>query len=258
MRIIYCFVFLSLFTAKVIAEPASQPIFSANDSWSYRLSVQNGGTNAESHITLSVMRVGSDGVVVTQKSDSNPTRQQSTMFGLDWSKRRSVNGQETTVVQPFSFPLETGKAWRTEYTEANPNPQKLRETDVYDFKVVGWEYITVPAGKFHALKVEANGRWTAVLRPRLLNGAIVARQGAVAAQTTENKVIPGARASGRYYKCFWYVPEVKRWVKSIEENYAADGSLSLLTSDELESYHVDGARKPESVTHDSALEKDHI
>jgi hypothetical protein len=132
-----------------------------------------------------------------------------------------------------------GKTWRTEYTEVNPNPQKLRETDVYPFKVVGWEDIEVPAGKFHALKIESDGRWTADLSQRLMNSAVTA-------QTTENRVVPIVRASGRYYKCFWYVPEVKRWVKSTEENYSSDGSLNNVVSDELESFHIEGAIQPEA------------
>ena len=51
--------------------------------------------------------------------------------------------------------------------------------------------------------------------------------GSALSQTTEARVVRGVRVSGRYYKCFWYAPEVKRWVKSTEENYSSNGSLSL-------------------------------
>jgi hypothetical protein len=189
------------------------------------------------------MRIGSDSVVVTQKADADPNRVQSRMYGLDWSGRRSVNGQETTVDQPFSFPLELGKTWRLEFTEQNPNPQKLRETDTYPDKVVGWEDVAVPAGKFRALKIESDGRWTADIAPRVLNGAVVARQGSALSQTTESQVVQSTRVSGRYYKCFWYAPEVKRWVKSTEENYSSNGALGFAVRDELERFDVSGAAK---------------
>ncbi len=193
------------------------------------------------HINLSVMRVGGDGVVITQRTEGAPNSLHSFMVGLDWSKRRSVNGKETMVIQPFSFPLELGRKWITEYTELNPTPQKTRETDNYRYRVVGWEEVAVPAGRFRALKVEAEGSWTADVAPKLVNNAVIARQGGVSAQAMERHVVQAGKASGRYYKCFWYVPAVKRWVKSVEENYAANGSLASVLADELESFNVEGA-----------------
>jgi hypothetical protein len=246
MKTIYFAIFFSALAASAYAEPISQPTFMTNDTWSYRLTILSGGTLKESHTTFTVTRVGSDGILVTETTDANPGHVRSTMFGRDWSKRRSINGKETTVLQPLSFPLNVGKAWQVEYTELNPNPQKLRETDVYPFKAVGWEDIAVPAGKFHALKIESEGRWTADVTPRVLNNAVVARHGTIAAQTTEQRVVQGVRVSGRFYKCFWYVPEVKRWVKSIEENYNSGGDLNQSFSDELESYNVDGVKNSEA------------
>ena len=246
MRMLLTAAFLFTLAADAHAEAVSQPTFTLNDSWSYHQSIQRNGEQRDSHVTVSVMRIGSDSVVVTEKADANPNRVQSMMFGLDWSKRRSVNGQETTVNQPFSFPLNVGKTWRLEYTEQNPSPQKLRETDTLPYKVVGWEDITVPAGKFRALKIESDGRWAADIAPRVVNGALVARQRSAITQTTESRVVQGVRVSGRYYKCFWYVPEVKRWVKSTGENYSASGSLSQVVTDELEDFNVSGAGKPQS------------
>jgi hypothetical protein len=245
MKMLLTGAFLSALAPNAYAAAVSQPTFTVDDSWSYHQSVQKNGVASDSHVTLSVMRFGSDSVVVTTKTKENPDRVQSLMLGLDWSLRRSVNGQETTVDQPLSFPLEVGKTWRLEFTEQNPSPQKLRETDTLPYKVVGWEEITAPAGKFHALKIESEGRWTADVAPRVLNGAVVARQGSALSQTTESQVVHGLRISGRYYKCFWYAPEVKRWVKSTEENYSSNGSLGFAVRDELERFDVSGAPKPQ-------------
>jgi len=68
--------------------------------------------------------------------------------------------------------------------------------------------------------------------------------GSALSQTTEARVVRGVRVSGRYYKCFWYAPEVKRWVKSTEENYSSNGSLSQAVTDELERFNVGGDGKP--------------
>lgn len=230
--------------ASAAAEPLPAPQLEAGDSWSYRLTSQKGGAIADSHIVVTVVRVGGDGVLVSQTSDASPGHVNSTMFGLDWSKRRSVNGQETVVVRPLAFPLELGKSWTLDYTEQNPTPQKLRQTNAIPYKVVGAEDVTTPAGRFHTLKIEAESRWVVDLAPRLVNNAVVARQGMAAATTSENRVVQGARVSGRNYQCFWYAPEVKRWVKSIEEFYASNGDLTERYVDELESFKLGGDAKP--------------
>jgi hypothetical protein len=35
--------------------------------------------------------------------------------GLDWSRVRDIDGKETVVNKPFSFPLSVGKAWEVRY-----------------------------------------------------------------------------------------------------------------------------------------------
>jgi hypothetical protein len=42
--------------------------------------------------------------------------------------------------------------------------------------------------------------------------------------------------SGRLYKAFWYVPEVKRWVKSVEEYYSSGGVRNERYAQELQSF----------------------
>lgn len=55
---------------------------------------------------------------------------------------------------------------------------------------------------------------------------------AAAEETREETV------SGRTYKAFWYVPEVKRCVKSVEEYYAHGGVRSESYTSELESFKL--------------------
>ncbi|HVJ13211.1 MAG TPA: hypothetical protein VNC62_16680, partial [Burkholderiales bacterium] len=70
--------------------------------------------------------------------------------------------------------------------------------------VVGWEEIEVPAGKFRALKVHAEGTYQRLDRPN----------------------------AGWARNTFWYVPTVKRWVKSLYQ----DPSLEIV--EELYFYRV--------------------
>lgn len=245
MRIALLIACLGALTVSASAEPVPQPTYQPNDMWSYHVTLQLSGHVKQSDIRLSVRRVGEDGIVVDQIAVNAPDLVNSSMYGLDWSRRKSVNGQETTINRPFAFPLDVGKSWIVKYTELNPTPQKLSETDTYPYKVIGWEDVTVPAGTFHALKIEANGKWEAVIAAHVINNAVVMRQGNAAAQSSEHRLVHGLRATGRYYSAFWYVPKIKRWVKAIEESYASNESLTQSISTELENYAVDGKPAPE-------------
>jgi hypothetical protein len=55
---------------------------------------------------------------------------------------------------------------------------------------------------------------------------------------TQTQKTTATPVSGRTYKAFWYVPEVKRWVKSVEEYYAASGVRSERYTSELESVRL--------------------
>jgi hypothetical protein len=48
------------------------------------------------------------------------------------------------------------------------------------------------------------------------------------------------QATGRLYKAFWYVPEIGRWVKAVEENYGSNGVRSQRVSGELEAFKRGG------------------
>jgi hypothetical protein len=44
------------------------------------------------------------------------------------------------------------------------------------------------------------------------------------------------QVTGRLYKAFWYVPEIGRWVKSVEEYYGSNGVRNERYTSELESF----------------------
>ena len=149
---------------------------------------------------------------------------------------RDVNGVETVVNKPLSFPLTVGKNWNVKFTEQHPNKVHRSETWDVTYKVVGNESIEVPAGKFTAVKIEAEGKWAAQMEPSSTVVQAAQTSAAGASTGSEIKNVTATTASGRIYKAFWYVPEVKRWVKSVEELYSSGGVRSERSTTELESF----------------------
>ena len=88
----------------------------------------------------------------------------------------------------LKFPLQVGASYKSVY-EVVQTKSRASSKDEKEVKVVGWENITVPAGKFRALKIVAEGTFRRLDSPN----------------------------SGSSRNVIWYVPEVKRWVKMISE-----------------------------------------
>ena len=170
---------------------------------------------------------------------SGSTQPEKELFsGVDWSRARDIGGKETVVNRPLAFPLNAGKTWEIHYTEEHPNKQHRSEEWNNKYSVVGYEPVEVPAGKFNALKIEAEGHWTAVLEPTqtVVQGAQSNADGT--SLVTQTQKITDRTTSGRTYKAFWYVPEVRRWVKSVEEYYSSGGVRNERHTGELESYKL--------------------
>ncbi|HEY0339433.1 MAG TPA: hypothetical protein VGC34_01390, partial [Steroidobacteraceae bacterium] len=160
--------------------------------------------------------------------------------GSDWTRLRDVNGKETIVNRPLAFPLSQGKTWDVAFSEDNPNKNhKLEKFDTH-FTVVGLETVEVPAGKFQAWKIEADGHWQAELAPaqNVVQSAQSGQDGATLV-TQVQKTTP-RETTGRLYKAYWYVPEMKRWVKSVEEDYSNGGVRNARYTEELESFKAGG------------------
>ncbi len=220
------------------AETIDLPQISENDTWTYQNTVENKTGWHQTRDESTVLRAGPTGIAITTKSVGSTMPPAQQLIGRDWSRIRSVNGRQTVVNRPLAFPLSVGKTWQVDYTEDHPNRQHDSEHFHSVYKVVGWEDVTVPAGKFHALKIEADGDWSATLAPAISNasGARVDAQGSTVVMQT-NKTV-ATTVSGRTYKAFWYVPEVKKWVKSDEEYYGSNNVQTGRFAAELESYKV--------------------
>jgi hypothetical protein len=221
-----------------MAQSFPAPKVSADDTWTYQNTDETRGGWRQTRIETTVVRAGSSGILISNKPVGSTMPPTEGLVGPDWSRMRSVNGRQTVVNRPFAFPLSIGKSWEIDYTENQPNRQHSSEQWHSVYKVMGWESVTVPAGTFRALKIEAEGTWSAVIAPSVgtVAGSRVDARGATTVMQSGRTT--AAPISGRTYKAFWYVPAVKRWVKSEEEYYDTGGIRSERHLGELTSYKV--------------------
>jgi hypothetical protein len=227
-----------LFITGAEAQNLNLPKFVAEDSWVYHETGQKGDSTEANDSELSVVRSDDQDLLVSIKVVGSVRPPVEMMFKPDWARFRGVNGVETVVSRPLAFPLALGKSWNVNYVENNPNPRHLRETFDIAYKAIGWEDVTTPAGAFKALKIEGKGNWVADTAPRVQTNSVVAQQGATVGRSSQNVIQGPQRATGRIYQVVWYVPEVKRWVKSRDETLSSTGQVSESSEAELTAFHL--------------------
>ena len=104
-----------------------------------------------------------------------------------------VSGDGTVFVLEkgmFQFPLSIGREYPARWENQRPRSGAFHVKHERLVKVVGWEELEVPAGKFRALKIHAEGTYQRLDRPN----------------------------TGWARNTYWYVPEVKRWVKTLYQD----------------------------------------
>jgi hypothetical protein len=228
------------FSTAVCAQTIEQPAVKAGDTWLYRLTTEkapNGWVQTRDEFT--VERVTSSVIYFNVKQLGSTQPPNEVFMGLDWSRVRNVSGKETLVNRPFAFPLTIGKTWEVGFEEQQPNRQFKSEKWNRKYTVLGYETVEVPAGKFRALKVEAEGQWVAeiALAQNVVQSAQTSQNGTSLVTQVQNAPA-GTKVMGRSYAVLWYAPETKRWVKSVEEEYNSAGYRSARYTAELESFKV--------------------
>ena len=134
--------------------PVQRPQVHAGDSWTYRY---------------------------TLYAPTNPTTIVDSQVTYAASRRTGIYEPHSAMLR---FPMRSGDSWPSRYKITFPREDYSTEQDRIA-KVEGWEDVQVPAGKFHALKVVAQGSARRSDRP-----------------------LPGV-----VREVMWYAPEVKRYVK---------------------------------------------
>ncbi|MFL9892690.1 hypothetical protein [Paraburkholderia sp. RL17-381-BIF-C] len=220
-----------------IAQSAPPPVLKTGDTWTYVNTFEKAPSVwRQTHDEVTVLRATSSHIYYASKPSGSTQAANELIAGADWSRERSVNGTEMVVNRPLAFPLSPGKTWSIDYAEQHPNKMHALEKWRTQYRVVDTEAVEVPAGKFQAIKVEAEGDWTAQIEPtQTVTQAVQVQQGDTAMVTHAQKTGP-VQATGRTYKAIWYVPEIGRWVKSVEEYYASNGVRNERYTSELESF----------------------
>ena len=233
--ILACSLLVSL---PALADAINQPDVKAGDKWTYRITREKGDNGwSQTREDIWVNRVSSTAIYVSSKASGSTLTPKDSFATRDWGVIRQLGGAEVVTVRPLSFPLTVGRSWDVKFTDPHP-ANHLSEQWSMKYKVVGYEQIEVPAGKFNAMKVEAEGAWSGEGKPSVsISQTIIKDASGTASAANSVKNTPaGQMYSGRVYKAFWYVPETKRWVKSVEEYYSNTGERNARYTSELEQF----------------------
>lgn len=219
------------------AQSTPAPVLKPGDTWTYVNTVETGPNGwRQTRDQISIQRTTSDHIYLETQPSGGTQAPRELIVGADWSRSRSVNGTDTVIGRPLAFPLSVGKTWTVKYSESHPSPQLTSRAFDTHYKVVGPEAVTVPGGKFDAIKIEAEGTWTAETAPRQSVTSGMSHDSSGSTMIMQNRNGAPVELTGRTYKAFWYAPAVGRWVKSVEEEYDTAGVRSARYSSELASY----------------------
>ena len=224
-------------------ETVAKPVLKVKDSWVFRINDRSkNGETKERHVGLSIVRSSAHSVLQSAKAADSSMPAIEKLLGADLSLSDSINGQTVVVHKPFDFPMKTGKKWTVSYEKDNPTKSVKKHAIELRYEGIGWEEVSVPAGTFQAFKIEAEGTWRDEFNPTpmtLGSASQIDKDGAVIVVKNQKPFTP-ASLTGKIFRTYWYVPAVKREVKSVEEQFSSDGSLSGESTWELESSQVDG------------------
>jgi hypothetical protein len=137
-------------------------------------------------------------------------RESDLTYTADWNAVSEHGRLYTPHSGWFKFPLRVGARHRAAFEVLNPRTLTSSKAE-RDVTVVGWEEVTVPAGKFRALKLVSEGRYQ-----RLDHASRVG---------TSRDVI-------------WYVPEIRRWAKITFETSRSGKGTGGHSGEELVAYGV--------------------
>lgn len=196
-----------------VAKPEVKPA----DSWTYR-EVRTGSGRADAQraaepvvYELKVTFVGPKAIEAVSTLPGG--KEIDTTWTPEWNV---VTDGRTGSFFPdtglLKFPLNPGLRYSSQFEVVRPRQARFDSKDNLNVLVVGWEEVSVPAGTFRALKVEATG--------------------------TYHRVDKAAYNTGGLHYVVWYVPELKRWAKFLFESTARRGGPGYRQTEELLSYRV--------------------
>ena len=161
-----------------------KPEIRVGHSWTYR-STNVLGPGVQDHETR--VSFADDKVILVVSTRKSDGKEFDSSWTSDWNAVTSHSGR---MYRPHSgfyqFPLRVGDKYSIKFEFLRPRGNNVIEISTGTATVVGWETVEVPAGKFRAMKVEMKGTF---------------------------QPFDGSR-DYPVHSAQWYVPDVRRWVKS--------------------------------------------
>ncbi len=191
--------------------PVPKPEVKVGDRWKYRRTDYPTNLPRITTYEVRVTFLGPDEILTVDTGGSG--KENDSHWTSEWSAI-SLGGSGVVYDQParfLKFPLKVGATHETTFEVVARRGGTARPKFEQTVKVVGWEDVVVPAGKFRALKVEAKGTFQRL----------------------------DARFGGWARLEFWYVPDVKRWVKyTYEDGTRGPSTPSTKDGHELVEFRV--------------------
>ena len=162
--------------------PVRRPEVRVGDSWTYRSTnvLEQGTYEHETRVSFV-----DDKVILAVSTRKSDRKEFDSSWTLEWNAVTTYGG---LMYRPhsglFRFPLRIGSKHAVKYELLWPQRQVIESSTDGSVTVAGWETVEVPAGRFRAIKLELES------------------------------VIRGAsHMPERVQITYWYVPDVRRWVK---------------------------------------------
>ena len=178
------------------AQDVQRPDVKAGDSWTFRRVEYE--TNAVTAVFVTRATFANDRVIQLVSNRQGGEKEIDSIFTAEWNQVSSAN---SGIFEPhqdiFRFPLRPGNTHEARYEVKFPQQGAYHVRHERKVRVVGWEEIEVPAGRFRALRVESQGSFQRLDRS----------------------------LSGTAKEVMWYAPEVKRYVKWTFENSTFRGRV---------------------------------
>jgi hypothetical protein len=212
------------------------PTYAEGDTWVFDRTHLNGAKFTQERVALRVERVSEDKIILGGKLDGAPGEFEDHLVNRDMSETSLLNDKVQTTNRLMSFPMHIGDTWKEDFVDPrHKGPQQSAHIERTS-KVIGWEDVTVPAGTFHALKIETNGKLTGQMYfAATAVGAVAASpDGSTGVAHTERA--HSGEVTEISYRVVYYVPELKYYVKAVNEQYNAQGVRVKRDTSELVSF----------------------
>jgi len=185
----------------------ARPEVKAGDRWVYRRTDHEHNRVGRAQYTVVFANDKVIQMVVDRPRKGNDVDE---TYTAEWNAIATVDGSNMSPhMGGLKFPLVVGASWPVAYENTVPRKGGFRVKHERKAKVIGWEEVRVPAGRFRALKIEIDGSFQRLDRAM----------------------------AGSAHTVIWYAPRVKRWVKWTYSDKGFKGPISSW-SQELVEYEV--------------------